>query len=98
VQRAVVLSGRNLPNVHVMPYAEASAYDVLWAEALVIEESAIGGHVVEKAASTRVKRAAKAAAKPAAKKTKTAKKTTAAKKTKATKKAAPRKKKGGKDA
>src|SRR5215218_4635863 len=34
----VYLSGRNLPTVEVMPYAEASAYDVLWSDAVVVEE------------------------------------------------------------
>jgi large subunit ribosomal protein L4 len=32
------LSSRNLPTVHVMPYAEVSAYDVIWSDALVVEE------------------------------------------------------------
>ena len=37
------LSSRNLPTVHVMPYAEVSAYDVIWSDALVVEEGAITG-------------------------------------------------------
>jgi large subunit ribosomal protein L4 len=37
------LSGRNLPGVEVMNYAEASAYDVLWADAVVVEEAALTG-------------------------------------------------------
>jgi len=40
---ALYLSGRNLPSVEVMPYAQASAYDVLWAEAVVVEEGALTG-------------------------------------------------------
>ncbi len=44
---AVYLSGRNLPTVDVLPYAEASAYDVLWAEAVVVEEGALTGIVPE---------------------------------------------------
>jgi large subunit ribosomal protein L4 len=44
---AVYLSGRNLPTVDVLPYAEASAYDVLWAEAVVVEEGALTGVVPE---------------------------------------------------
>ncbi len=36
----VLLSARNLPNVRVMPYREASAYDVLNANELLIEEGA----------------------------------------------------------
>src|SRR5687767_4820556 len=35
----VYLSGRNLPTVHVMPYHEGSAYEVLWSDAVVVEES-----------------------------------------------------------
>ncbi|MGD2215607.1 MAG: 50S ribosomal protein L4 [Gemmatimonadales bacterium] len=38
----VFLSARNLPNVEVRPYGNESAYDVLWADSVVIEESALG--------------------------------------------------------
>ena len=38
----LLLSARNLQNVSVMRYADASAYDILKAEALVIEEPALG--------------------------------------------------------
>ena len=68
----VYLSGRNLPGVEVMPYQEASAYDVLWADAVLVEESAVGGHVIAgtgKAVTARAKRAeraAKGAARPRA--------------------------------
>ncbi len=41
------LSGRNLPTVEVMAYAEASAYDILWSDAVVIEEWALTGVVPE---------------------------------------------------
>jgi large subunit ribosomal protein L4 len=41
------LSGRNLPNVDVMAYPEASAYDILWSEAVVVEEGALTGVVPE---------------------------------------------------
>jgi large subunit ribosomal protein L4 len=44
---ALYLSGRNLPTVDVMPYAQASAYDVLWAEAVVVEEGALTGETRE---------------------------------------------------
>jgi large subunit ribosomal protein L4 len=44
---ALYLSGRNLPTVDVMPYAQASAYDVLWAEAVVVEEGALTGEARE---------------------------------------------------
>src|SRR5688572_19890193 len=43
----VYLSGRNLPAVEVMPYPQASAYDVLWAEAVVVEEGALTGVMPE---------------------------------------------------
>jgi large subunit ribosomal protein L4 len=43
----VFLSGRNLPNVEVLPYGEASAYDVLWSDATVIEEGALTGVIPE---------------------------------------------------
>jgi len=102
------LSGRNLPDVQVMRWADASAYDVLWAEALVVEEGAITGvvpegeaSVVEAKAPAPRKRAGKAAAaakpKRAAPKPKTRAKAKAAKKPSAkgaAKKPAPKKKKG----
>jgi len=37
------LSGRNIPDVRVMRYRDAAAYDVLWADALVVEQAALGG-------------------------------------------------------
>jgi large subunit ribosomal protein L4 len=37
----VYLSGRNAPRVSVMPFGEESVYDVLWAETVVIERSAL---------------------------------------------------------
>jgi large subunit ribosomal protein L4 len=42
VSEALVLSARNLPRVDVLPYSDASAYDVLWADVVVIEEPAFG--------------------------------------------------------
>ena len=44
---SVYLSGRNLPTVEVLPYFEASAYDVLWADAVVVEEGALTGVMPE---------------------------------------------------
>jgi large subunit ribosomal protein L4 len=44
---AVYLSGRNIPTVEVLPYAEAAAYDVLWSEAVVVEEGALTGVIPE---------------------------------------------------
>lgn len=93
----VYLSGRNIPDVEVMPYQDASAYDVLWADAVVVEETAVGGHAVTgkgKAATAREKRAERAA-KGAARPTAAAKKRAArAKGAKAGKKPAAPKKKG----
>ncbi len=42
VKPNVFLSGRNLPNVHVMPYSDASTYHVLWSDVVLIESPAIG--------------------------------------------------------
>jgi large subunit ribosomal protein L4 len=68
-RREVHLSARNIPGVEVLPYGDASAYDVLWADAVVVEEGAVGGHVIAGAApkaGARAKRAERAArAKPA---------------------------------
>jgi len=41
------LSGRNLPSVEVMAYPEASAYEILWSEAVVVEEGALTGVTLE---------------------------------------------------
>ena len=40
---SVWLSSRNLPRVDVLPYSDASAYDILWAEHIVVEEAALTG-------------------------------------------------------
>src|SRR5207237_10001918 len=44
---AVHLSARNLQNVHVMPYADASTYQILWSDVVVVESAAL-----ERAAQT----------------------------------------------
>jgi large subunit ribosomal protein L4 len=62
INATAYLSARNLPRAGVLPYAEASAYDILWADALVVEQGALGGEVP----------AADAAATPAVKKAKSA--------------------------
>jgi large subunit ribosomal protein L4 len=41
IKREVILSARNLQNVEVMPYREASAYDVMVAKQLIIEAGAL---------------------------------------------------------
>ena len=71
------LSGRNLPSVEVMAYPEASAYDILWSEAVLVEEGALTGvmpePLEEETEAEKAERAEKAqkkrarAAKPAAK-------------------------------
>src|SRR5512143_1386483 len=43
VSEALYLSARNLPKVDVLPFTEASAYTVLWAEVVVVEEPALAG-------------------------------------------------------
>ena len=39
----VFLSGRNIPNVHVMPYNDVSTYHILWSDLVLIEEGALNG-------------------------------------------------------
>ena len=41
-QPLVHLSARNLQDVHVLPFGDESAYDVLWAETVIIDEAALG--------------------------------------------------------
>src|SRR5215213_489678 len=41
------LSARNLPGVDVMSYPEAAAYDILWADVVVVEEGALTGVMPE---------------------------------------------------
>jgi large subunit ribosomal protein L4 len=38
----VYLSGRNVPNVQVMRFADATAYEVLWSDAVIVELPALG--------------------------------------------------------
>ncbi|MBL8986262.1 MAG: 50S ribosomal protein L4 [Gemmatimonadetes bacterium] len=100
VKRNVYLSGRNLPQVQVLPYADAATYHVLWSSAVVVERGALTGEVVTTAAVAEAAPAApkkRAAKKPAAPKTSAkpaAKKAAAPKADKkpAAKKAAPKKK------
>jgi len=37
----VYLSGRNIPDVHVMRFADATAYEILWSDAVVVELPAL---------------------------------------------------------
>ena len=94
----VYLSGRNMPSVQVMNYHEASAYDILWSDTVLVEEAALTGvepEVTEEpVASTKAPRAKKPAAETRPARAKAAKKTAAKAKAakketaKATKKAA----------
>jgi large subunit ribosomal protein L4 len=73
--RNLYLSGRNIPTARVMTFADASAYDVLWSEAVVVEQGAFSGEqgIGESGdqrpakPAARRKPVAKAKAKPAAK-------------------------------
>lgn len=103
VNQNVYLSGRNLPRAHVMPFADASTYHVLWSDVVLVESGAIGeslAPVPESERATAERTTAEeetAAAAPtragrkasATKTTKSARKTAATKS--ATKKSAPRK-------
>ena len=42
VKPNVFLSSRNIPTAHVLPYADASTYHILWSDVVVIESSALG--------------------------------------------------------
>ncbi len=64
--RNLYLSGRNLPAAQVLPFAEASTYDILWADVLVVEREALGGG--EATAGGEPEPAAAKPAKPKAKK------------------------------
>jgi large subunit ribosomal protein L4 len=89
----VVLSARNIPDVDVMRYSDVSTYDILHADAIVIEEPALGtlelgGEVTHRAAPKKKKaKPAHAEAATPAKKTKRAAAKPAAKKAKAAKSA-----------
>ncbi len=92
---AAYRSARNLPRAGVLPYTEASAYDILWADVLVVEQGALGSEApadTTEAALARPTKPAKVvkakAARPAKAKAKTAK----APKAKAAKVKAPKKK------
>ena len=93
------LSGRNLPSVEVMVYAEASAYDILWSDVVVVEEGALTGvtpePLGEETEAEKAERAERAEAKTASKKAPKAKSPAKAKPAKAkTAKHAPSKSEG----
>ncbi len=41
LKRDLYLSARNVPGVLIRPWGEASAYDILWADLVVVEETAL---------------------------------------------------------
>jgi large subunit ribosomal protein L4 len=72
VKPNVFLSGRNIPNVHVMPYSDSSTYHILWSDVVLVEAGAIGqtlAPIAEDAKAPARKAKAAAPAKAAAKKT-----------------------------
>jgi large subunit ribosomal protein L4 len=90
VKPNVFLSGRNIPNVHVMPYSDSSTYHILWSDVVLVEAGALGTTlepIAEAAAAPKRERPA-----AQAKVAKTAAKKTPAKKsaTKAARKSAPK--------
>jgi large subunit ribosomal protein L4 len=100
VKPNVFLSGRNIPSVHVMPYADASTYHILWSDVVLVEAGALGQSLepIQETATAPVKRARPAAdvargeRKVAKRAGKTAAKKSAAKKSAARKEAKPAKK------
>jgi large subunit ribosomal protein L4 len=90
VKPNVFLSGRNIPNVHVMPYSDSSTYHILWSDVLLVEAGALGTTLepIAEAAAAPTRERAAAPAKPA----RAAAKKTPAKKsaTKAVRKSAPK--------
>jgi large subunit ribosomal protein L4 len=69
VKQNVFLSGRNLPNVHVMPFTDSSTYHILWSDVVLVEAGAIGQSLepVQETATPLPKRERPAAAERAAK-------------------------------
>jgi large subunit ribosomal protein L4 len=82
----VYLSGRNLPNVEILPYSDVSTYHLLWSDVVLIEATAIG-HTLTPVAEKESAPAARRAAKPE----KVSKETKAAAKPRSRAKAAPKK-------
>ena len=64
VKPNVFLSGRNLPNVHVMPYSDSSTYHILWSDVVLVEAGAFGATldpIAEESAAPVAKKARPAA-------------------------------------
>ena len=71
LKAAVHLSARNLPNVHVMPYGDASAYHVLWSDVVLVESAALGQPLTAEGEATAGAAPAKTPRKRAARKSAT---------------------------
>jgi large subunit ribosomal protein L4 len=78
-REALYLSSRNLQSVHVMRYAEVSAYEVLWSDAVIVEAEALGGgaavQTAKKPAAEKRRAGGRAATRTASKTKRTAAKT-----------------------
>jgi large subunit ribosomal protein L4 len=102
VHRAAWLSGRNVPRLQVMPWSDVSAYDVLWSDAVVVEQGALTGQApaepleADASAPTPVRAKSRAAAKAKAAKTAKAAAPKKPKPARAAKAAAPKKAKAAK--
>ena len=91
VKPNVFLSGRNLQNVHVMPFADSSTYHILWSDVVLVEAGAIGqtlDPVKETAEPLPTRERPAAVERPAAKREAKPAKASAKRPTKAAKKAA----------
>lgn len=84
----VYLSGRNVPHVEVLPFTDATAYDILRADALVIESAALGDGIAVEGDADEAPKPRARAVKPAAKKKVAVKKAVAKKASAKTAKAA----------
>jgi len=94
LNRNLYLSGRNLPSAQVKSFADASAYDLIWSDAVIVEQSALSG---DGAPAPRAPKRSAAPRKPAAKQKPSAKaaKKAPARKPAAKKPAAKKKKESG---
>ena len=86
INQNVYLSARNIPDVQVMPYADVSAYHLLWSDVVLVEAGALGQDLEPVAETEPTARPRRAAKKP--RKAKAAGEAKAAPKKKAARKAA----------
>jgi large subunit ribosomal protein L4 len=60
VKPNVFLSGRNLPNTHVLPFGDVSTYHLIWSDVVLVEAAALGHEIAPMAekelAKVKVKR------------------------------------------